>query len=826
MSSAPGNGHRREGIPEALSRGRTESVPESSADAGPPTDEAAWPFLEVAAARRRAEEAPSTLESLRALPLRPSEGWLTLGLVILMAMTLAWSVDDPRWILGRSDLTDFLAPVAALGVLWGFLSAKAGWPRWVAHLLGAVAAALIVPIAIGSVLAPDGWILSWFEATARSTVAAYLDLARRGQTVTQQYGHFMLALGLLCWATGQYMGYVTFHHRRPLNAVILGGILLVASMSITIREQLPFLVIFSVAALLLLVRTHTFEERASWLRRRIGDPVSLGSFYMRGGTTFVTAAVLGALLLTVTASSAPLAGAWTGVDQQIIDWGQQIQRFLPCCGAGTRINGVSFGPNADIGAVWFTQNTPAVAIKRSPGDKTDYYWAAATYNTFNLNGWSRGSDTEIARKANQPLLKDTLEGAFPPSAKKSVSFNVSALAYRDDVLLTPTVPLRTMGSISEDVDTRVFVLAGGSYLLSVVSDQHENYKVSVDVPTVGDTGINENLLRAAGTDYPTEVKALYLSYPKEAIGANARALLKEIEPSVEQDTPYDWALATQEYLRSDAFHYDTDVRRFNCSGNVVECFARDRYGFCQYFATEMAILLRSKGIPTRMVQGFLPGERDASGANELLTYASSHAWVQVYFPGVGWVNFDPTKGQGVVIPLPAGPAVLPRPSASPLAVPSGSLDREQDPNLRSPRGGAAGPADAGGPSSPGSLPFVIVGLLLAAAIGGLAFLAYRRGPRGPAQPDSVYEGVVRLAARLGFAPRATQTVYEYAGALGEELPGARPSLQVVAQAKVEVAYGHRVLGQDRISALREAQRRLRVTLLRLLFRRRRWRGSR
>ena len=383
-----------------------------------------------------------------------------------------------------------------------------------------------------------------------------------------------------------------------------------------------------------------------------------------------------------------------------------------------------------------------------------------------------------------------------------MSFNVSALAYRDDVLLTPTVPLRTMGSISEDVDTRVFVLAGGSYLLSVVSDQHENYKVSVDVPTVGDTGINENLLRAAGTDYPTEVKALYLSYPKEAIGANARAVLKEIEPSVEQDTPYDWALATQEYLRSDAFHYDTDVRRFNCSGNVVECFARDRYGFCQYFATEMAILLRSKGIPTRMVQGFLPGERDASGANELLTYASSHAWVQVYFPGVGWVNFDPTKGQGVVIPLPAGPAVLPRPSASPLAVPSGSLDREQDPNLRSPRGGAAGPADAGGPSSPGSLPFVIVGLMLAGAIGGLAFLAYRRGPRGPAQPDSVYEGVVRLAARLGFAPRATQTVYEYAGALGEELPGARPSLQVVAQAKVEVAYGHRVLGQDRISALR------------------------
>ncbi len=64
-----------------------------------------------------------------------------------------------------------------------------------------------------------------------------------------------------------------------------------------------------------------------------------------------------------------------------------------------------------------------------------------------------------------------------------------------------------------------------------------------------------------------------------------------------------------------------------------------------------------------------------------------------------------------------------------------------------------------------------------------------------------------------------QTVYEYAGSLAEILPDARPQLEVVAQAKVEVAYGGRVLTGDRLASLREAQRRLRTSLLRLFFRR-------
>ena len=113
------------------------------------------PFIAPAGAKAAANAGDlSLLERLEALQLRPSEGWLTLGLVIVMVATIGLSLDDPQWVLGNGELTDFLAPVSALGVVWGFLSAKAGWSRWLAHFLGAVFAALIVPIAVGMGLNP------------------------------------------------------------------------------------------------------------------------------------------------------------------------------------------------------------------------------------------------------------------------------------------------------------------------------------------------------------------------------------------------------------------------------------------------------------------------------------------------------------------------------------------------------------------------------------------------------------------------------------------------------------------------------------------------
>jgi hypothetical protein len=181
--------------------------------------------------------------------------------------------------------------------------------------------------------------------------------------------------------------------------------------------------------------------------------------------------------------------------------------------------------------------------------------------------------------------------------------------------------------------------------------------------------------------------------------------------------------------------------------------------------------------------------------------------------------FDPT-GSGVARtePLPEG-TVVPLASAKPrpsVGIPSGDpRDGDEGPSRRPGTTGAAGTTGGG----PGTGALIVIAVVLLASVLLIGFLAWRRGPRGAITPEGVYASVVGLARRFGFGPRPTETAYEYAMVLGDVLPNVRPELQTVAAAKVEVAYGRRQLGDDRLTALTASYRRLRVGLLRLAFRR-------
>jgi hypothetical protein len=279
----------------------------------------------------------------------------------------------------------------------------------------------------------------------------------------------------------------------------------------------------------------------------------------------------------------------------------------------------------------------------------------------------------------------------------------------------------------------------------------------------------------------------------------------------------------ERYLRSaENFTYKTSVldTHRTCEAQGLwtpECFAQFREGYCEYYATTMAILLRELGIPTRLAEGFLPGTRDQTGIEAIYGY-QAHAWVEVYFPGYGWVDFDPTGG--------SNPGLEPLPSGEPQDGPVASIEpREVPPRgpIIDPTDGAAGGVPGGGPTGGpdgGSTgPLIAAAMLLLITMGALAFVAWQRGPRGAVTPEGAYGMLTRLASRLGFGPGPTQTVYEYAGTLGDVLPQSRPEIHTVAQAKVEVAYGRRLLADERLEALRQAQRRLRIGLLRLLLKR-------
>ena len=115
--------------------------------------------------------------------------------------------------------------------------------------------------------------------------------------------------------------------------------------------------------------------------------------------------------------------------------------------------------------------------------------------------------------------------------------------------------------------------------------------------------------------------------------------------------------------------------------------------------------------------------------------------------------------------------------------------------------------------------FIVLTVLLAMVVFGVAIAAWARGPRGDVSPESAWQTLSRTASRLGFGPRPAQTVYEYAAALGKLVPVAEKDLHTVAEAKVETAYAGARLGGARLDAVRDATRRLRISMLRLALRR-------
>jgi hypothetical protein len=115
-------------------------------------------------------------------------------------------------------------------------------------------------------------------------------------------------------------------------------------------------------------------------------------------------------------------------------------------------------------------------------------------------------------------------------------------------------------------------------------------------------------------------------------------------------TPYEKALAIQDYLRSPPFRYDTSVSPAD-GVDAIMAFLRSKRGFCQQYAATMAVMARIVGIPSRVAVGFTPGTQQPDGS-WLVTTHDAHAWPELLFPNVGWLRFEPTPRTDGQVTLP------------------------------------------------------------------------------------------------------------------------------------------------------------------------------
>lgn len=310
--------------------------------------------------------------------------------------------------------------------------------------------------------------------------------------------------------------------------------------------------------------------------------------------------------------------------------------------------------NAVVTGVWPTGPGVVFTALLPPDAPGGLFWRGATFDEWSTEdrAWRTGDSTLTSISANASISDVVAE---PRRGDASNEITVSITPHEGSaVAVAPGIP------IAVDQAAQVETAGSGGPLAQVVlSDPSAPYRVTAmpiatDFQTAG-----ARRLVGAGSDYPAEILERYAKPPDpREFGRESDAFIAAIH-AARGDDAYEFAAGLVDAFKSGEFTYVSDTRDVDCRNDgFTECFLRVKRGYCVYFATAMVMVLRHEGIPARFVQGFLSGER--VGSQVTVRTANAHAWVEVFFPGSGWVTFDPTPTFG-----PAAVPLLSPGSASP-----------------------------------------------------------------------------------------------------------------------------------------------------------------
>jgi transglutaminase-like putative cysteine protease len=304
-----------------------------------------------------------------------------------------------------------------------------------------------------------------------------------------------------------------------------------------------------------------------------------------------------------------------------------------------------------------------------------YYWRGLTYDQYTGRGWYTGGtetfeyragDLAIFRDRFEPLGVDGQTVSAPSPGRRKARQEVRAVGDLGELLYAAGE------LVTADQDYRVaWRSPGDAFGATIIStDQPARtggvpswpgrrtaevspivYRADSLVPAVG-----EAQLRAAGGGYPAWVRNRYLALP-DKVPARVLALARDLTATVL--TPYDRARAIETYLRT--FPYNLDLPYLPRDRDVVDYFLFDlQQGYCDYYATTMVVLARAAGLPARLAVGYFSGTYDEANARYIVTEADAHAWVEIYFPDYGWIEFEPTAGRPPIErPADAPPLIVP-----------------------------------------------------------------------------------------------------------------------------------------------------------------------
>ena len=735
-------------------------------------------------------------------------------LILLLTLMVARSTATAAWVGGIDVVT-----IVALGgaVLMGVLAVTP--VPWAVGLgIGLVAGPVVAAIAAGPALhsAHPG------DTVSISMISVWWTRISDG-SASSDPSFYLYLICLLMWVTGGWLSWCVLRWRRPMLGLVPGAAAFATNLLNYPADQNGYTLAILVLTLALLLWTNYTSSIANATRARVRLTGDARWDFWESGLVAMAALIVLAIMLP------PLSTVDRTVEMEssaFSSWAQ-LQQSLShptvlgrgSAGAGTTGFSTEVALNGALKRthqIVFTYTFTATSGPRYfRGVNETQTWAGEWRYPSAVHLQAR-----ISKNTIPPYVEDYQNLALTPIGVKMVSPPVG----NTDILFYPGILYRTD---RETVASQVILpfnpaLTTIDRLSSVVPPVSTGtYNVTVEYSTATDAQ-----LRLAGTSYP-EWLSPYTGLPETGYrNADVLARVHQLAVKVTSDagavTPYDKAKAIETYLRSN-FIYTLTPPKPPPGVDPLDYFLSDSHrGYCEYFASAMGDMLRSLGIPTRLVNGFGPGLYDTTTNAWVVRGEDAHTWVETYFPNYGWITFEPTP-DGVYSPIQRGSQGTPclRDSQCDTTPGTGSPGGVNPPGFKEPPGpnSTSGPPAVGGSGFAFRLPDAgtltkVVGLALAVLL--VVFAAAARYLR-PRSVMMVWKRTLVLARLAGAERRTGETPFELGRRLARTFPEASEPVRSLADGFVVSAYAPPDLAGSARASVMDAWAALRPMLLRRML---------
>jgi len=537
-------------------------------------------------------------------------GWLGVGFGFLTSAIAIWSIEHAHWITPQPSLITVLGLAIALGVILANT-----------RIPGRIAVPIM--LLIGLV------VTAWQAARPFTPAQEISSLQLWWQTISTSRPanstlYFAMSLTLISWFMGFISAWFILRKRSAWLPVILGMVVLLVNLINLPRDMYYFFPLYCLSAILT-IATVSLAKKGDILLQWKEQSV-------RRGTALFSVAVFNIAAVTIGVAYLVPSPNPNGMSMKIDATSFYFEN----------IEGRWFDIFANVYSKWeivvsrhqerllFTDPIERSNDVRFWVDAEDSgYWRTRSYDVYESWGWTSTVGFEQSLLPGESITYD----AVSPESN-TVTYVIEHRLKTDIVLSSGRI---ASVSIPVKLQTPLPLSEGLQDITAIVVTQtiepYERYQVMTSF-----TIATPEELTRAGEKYPDWVTSHYLQLP-DSLPELVRKLSEDI--TCDAQTPYDKAIAIKDYLTK--FEYDRNVQAPPKGFDGVDYFLfKTERGVCTNFASAMAVMLRSVGVPARLARGYFRGELDEVTGNYIIRGLNSHAWVEVYFPKYGWIIFEPT----------------------------------------------------------------------------------------------------------------------------------------------------------------------------------------